>query len=205
MFINKAAPIDSRMHGHRGIRTEEAKEISKLRAKNSKKKDAIAQLKSDVKKLNVEHQKRDAKEQEIVAKYASKIRQKDAELSQLRSRQTKQQNNSLATTCKLNAAKEYIAELEAKVNVLSNKLTAARANKKGEEDDADDEKQRLRKALSEAVVTENPNVKWDDVAGLTMAKESLKETVILPTRFPVLFTGNRKPFKGILLYGVSIL
>ncbi|KAL7458750.1 hypothetical protein ACHAWC_010387 [Mediolabrus comicus] len=197
MFINKAA----RMHGHRDVRTEEAKEISKLRAKNSKKKDAIAKLKSDVKKLNGEHQKRDAKEQEIVAKFASTIRQKDAELSQLRSRQTKQQNNSLATTCKLNAAKEYIAVLEAKVNVLSTKLTAARANKKGEEDDADDEKQRLRKALSEAVVALIPNVKWDDVAGLTMAKESLKETVMLPTKFPQFFTGKRKSFKGILLYG----
>lgn len=69
------------------------------------------------------------------------------------------------------------------------------------EDDADAEKQKLRGALSGAVVTEKPNVKWDDVAGLDQAKESLKETVILPTRFPQLFTGKRRPFKGILLYG----
>ena len=69
------------------------------------------------------------------------------------------------------------------------------------EDDADAEKQKLRGALSGAVVTEKPNVKWDDVAGLAGAKESLKETVILPTRFPQLFTGKRRPFKGILLYG----
>jgi len=74
--------------------------------------------------------------------------------------------------------------------------------KKGDtEDDADEEKQKLRGALSGAVVTEKPNVKWDDVAGLEQAKDSLKETVILPTRFPQLFTGKRKPFKGILLFG----
>merc|ERR1712038_701892 len=75
--------------------------------------------------------------------------------------------------------------------------------KKGENDgdDADDEKSKLRGALSGAVVTEKPNVKWADIAGLEAAKDSLKETVILPTRFPQLFTGKRRPFKGILLYG----
>ena len=52
------------------------------------------------------------------------------------------------------------------------------------EDDLDAEKQKLRGALSGAVVSEKPNIKWDDVAGLDQAKESLKETVILPTRFP---------------------
>jgi len=74
--------------------------------------------------------------------------------------------------------------------------------KKGEEDeDPDEEHNKLRGALSGAIITEKPNVKWDDVAGLQLAKDSLKETVILPVRFPQLFTGNRRPFKGILLYG----
>jgi len=44
-------------------------------------------------------------------------------------------------------------------------------------------------------------VKWTDVAGLDQAKASLQEAVILPIKFPQLFTGERKPWRGILLYG----
>lgn len=40
-----------------------------------------------------------------------------------------------------------------------------------------------------AIVMEKPKVKWDDVAGLEGAKEALKEAVILPIKFPHLFTG----------------
>ncbi|KAF6006733.1 Vacuolar protein sorting-associated protein 4 [Brettanomyces bruxellensis] len=46
-----------------------------------------------------------------------------------------------------------------------------------------------------------PDVKWSDVAGLDQAKDALKEAVILPVKFPQLFTGKRKPVSGILLYG----
>ena len=55
-----------------------------------------------------------------------------------------------------------------------------------------------------AIVAEKPNVHWDDIAGLNVAKDALKETVIMPVKFPHLFTGKRKPWRGILLYGVSM-
>ena len=54
-----------------------------------------------------------------------------------------------------------------------------------------------------AIVAEKPNVRWDDIAGLNVCKDALKETVIMPVKFPHLFTGKRKPWRGILLYGVS--
>jgi vacuolar protein-sorting-associated protein 4 len=37
---------------------------------------------------------------------------------------------------------------------------------------------------------DKPNVRWDDVAGLELAKEALKEAVILPIKFPHLFQGQ---------------
>lgn len=77
-------------------------------------------------------------------------------------------------------------------------LTGCRSDDDGLDADA----KKLRGALSGAILTEKPNVRWEDVAGLEQAKEALKEAVILPIKFPQLFaTGNRKPWKGILLYG----
>jgi vacuolar protein-sorting-associated protein 4 len=60
----------------------------------------------------------------------------------------------------------------------------------------------LKANLESAIVTEKPNVSWNDVAGLENAKNSLKEAVILPMKFPEIFQGARKPWMGILLYGV---
>lgn len=70
-------------------------------------------------------------------------------------------------------------------------------------DGDDPEKKKLQSKLEGAIVVEKPNVKWSDVIGLEMAKEALKEAVILPIKFPHLFTGKRTPWKGILLFGVN--
>lgn len=80
-----------------------------------------------------------------------------------------------------------------------------RDDKKDDSDsDSDDpEKKKLQSKLEGAIVIEKPHVKWSDVAGLDGAKEALKEAVILPIKFPHLFTGKRIPWKGILLFGVS--
>jgi len=48
----------------------------------------------------------------------------------------------------------------------------------------DKEKERMKAGLTGAILSEKPNVKWDDVAGLEGAKEALKEAVILPVKFP---------------------
>lgn len=81
------------------------------------------------------------------------------------------------------------------------------ANDEDEDDETkkdDSETKKMRAALSGAILSEKPNVRWDDIAGLEGAKEALKEAVILPIKFPHLFTGKRTPWRGILLYGVFV-
>lgn len=107
----------------------------------------------------------------------------------------------------IDRAEEIKKFLEKKNSTKSSKNdNKKKANKAegsdGDESDGDDpEKKKFKNQLSESIVVENPNVKWTDVAGLHDAKESLKEAVILPIKFPHLFTGKRKPWRGILLYG----
>ncbi|KAK7126759.1 hypothetical protein R3I94_018070 [Phoxinus phoxinus] len=69
------------------------------------------------------------------------------------------------------------------------------------DDGGDAEKKKFKNQLQGAIIMEKPDIKWDDVAGLEGAKEALKEAVILPIKFPHLFTGKRTPWRGILLFG----
>ncbi|WFD33742.1 Vacuolar protein sorting-associated protein 4 [Malassezia cuniculi] len=96
---------------------------------------------------------------------------------------------------------EKLKEHLAKSSQGSKSAIGAGGTEKTEEDGLDAETKKLRSGLAGAILTERPNVQWDDIAGLTTAKEALKEAVILPIKFPQLFTGKRKPWKGILLYG----
>lgn len=49
----------------------------------------------------------------------------------------------------------------------------------------DEDSNKLIAQLKDAIVKrEDLKTTWDDVAGLEVAKESLKEAVILPTKFP---------------------
>ncbi|XP_050238560.1 uncharacterized protein LOC126688039 [Mercurialis annua] len=60
---------------------------------------------------------------------------------------------------------------------------------------------KLVEMINSAIVDRSPSVNWDDVAGLEKAKQSLMEMVILPTKRRDLFTGLRRPARGLLLFG----
>lgn len=64
-----------------------------------------------------------------------------------------------------------------------------------------EEKGELSTAIQDAIITERPMIKWDDVADLETAKQALREAIILPLLRPDLFKGARKPWRGVLLFG----
>ncbi|XP_055709677.1 vacuolar protein sorting-associated protein 4 [Phlebotomus papatasi] len=99
--------------------------------------------------------------------------------------------------------KAYLKKGTKKKPVKDGESSSNKDGKKSDSDsDSDDpEKKKLQAKLEGAIVIEKPHVKWSDVAGLDGAKEALKEAVILPIKFPHLFTGKRIPWKGILLFG----
>lgn len=59
----------------------------------------------------------------------------------------------------------------------------------------------LAESLDSTVVTTKPEITWNDVAGLQIAKEQLQMAAEMPDRQPRLFKGKRKPHRFILLYG----
>lgn len=63
------------------------------------------------------------------------------------------------------------------------------------------EEDKARKSSIEDTILKSGNVKFDDIAGLAEAKMLLKEAIVLPLQYPHLFTGKRKPWRSILLYG----
>ncbi|XP_076026659.1 katanin p60 ATPase-containing subunit A1 [Genypterus blacodes] len=59
----------------------------------------------------------------------------------------------------------------------------------------------LVEALERDIISQNPSVKWDDIADLEDAKKLLKEAVVLPMWMPAFFKGIRRPWKGVLMVG----
>jgi ATP-dependent 26S proteasome regulatory subunit len=57
------------------------------------------------------------------------------------------------------------------------------------------------KQIFNEIVVKGDEVHWDDVAGLDIAKNALKEAVVYPFLRPDLFMGLREPARGMLLFG----
>ncbi|KAI7817574.1 P-loop containing nucleoside triphosphate hydrolase protein [Gamsiella multidivaricata] len=60
---------------------------------------------------------------------------------------------------------------------------------------------KMVEAINNEIMESLPVVTWDDISGLEHAKKSIKETITWPMLRPDIFTGLRRPPKGLLLFG----
>ncbi|SPQ25883.1 c3c8d9aa-7283-4747-b147-9754f442dffd [Thermothielavioides terrestris] len=57
------------------------------------------------------------------------------------------------------------------------------------------------KQILNEIIVQGDEVHWGDIAGLEVAKNALRETVVYPFLRPDLFMGLREPARGMLLFG----
>ena len=111
---------------------------------------------------------------------------------------TKFTENPQLTKIYENRAKEYIGRAKALNKINKNNLNSKNNTNRGEQSDQNSE---LDQNIEASIVSENPDITLNDVAGLEAVKRSLREAIILPLKRPDLFTGSRQPWRGILLHG----
>ena len=65
----------------------------------------------------------------------------------------------------------------------------------------DKEEDAMDQKIESEIMSKNPGVKFSDIIGMKEMKQTLYEIIVVPTIRPDLFTGIRKPQRGILLFG----
>jgi vacuolar protein-sorting-associated protein 4 len=118
-------------------------------------------------------------------------------------------NPQMRMLCQKNI-EEYVERAKILKSQLGGPRTARLSRSPGMSGDSDSskaesgvssEEQELIDMISGTIVTESPDVKWNDIAGLDNVKQAVREAIVLPIAKPELFTGARKPWSGILLFG----
>jgi vacuolar protein-sorting-associated protein 4 len=112
-------------------------------------------------------------------------------------------NPKLQALCQ-EKANSYIKRAKELINIKK-KITSDGKESKNDKDkgseEMDEDQKKLHEMIQGTIITEKPDVTWDQIAGMDDAIQAIREAVILPMKFPDLFTGARKPWRGILLYG----
>ncbi|CAC5398762.1 VPS4 [Mytilus coruscus] len=106
--------------------------------------------------------------------------------------------NKLKRQCSI-----YLSEAETLQKELKDK-NGGGENDENDEDIAckESEDHLVERLVNDMSESETPDITLEDVCGCQDVKDKLKESIIMPIKFPQLFQGRRRPtWKGTLLYG----
>ena len=118
----------------------------------------------------------------------------------------KSRNKSRAQSNKIPRTRKYNTSSEKRNRSTYGRVTSKvnsnlKSNQVKKKDDAAYENSKFESIVNSEIMHGSAGVTWEDVAGLTLAKHTLQEAVILPMLRPDIFNGIRAPSKGVLLYG----
>eukprot|EP01038_Epipyxis_sp_PR26KG_P010654 gene10654-14308_t len=106
-------------------------------------------------------------------------------------------NKKVTSVTKINPALIHNNKAVIKTTPTPTSASTNSNTKESKQKELNDHEQQI---LTE-MLDSSPGVRWNDIAGLQFAKQTLQEAVILPNLRPDLFTGLRSPPKGVLLFG----
>ena len=97
--------------------------------------------------------------------------------------------------------KSALYEAQNMLRILCEKNTITSSHNKGDSTNSADDTENNRRSSIEHTILKPGEITFDDIAGLEDAKVLLKEAIVLPLQYPHLFSGKRKPWRSVLLYG----
>ena len=117
-----------------------------------------------------------------------KLLQKEAKnCSKLKKENAKKNNN----------VNQNITNYHYNINYQNN----ASNNQTNQKNIHDAEEDAMDQKVESEIMVKNPKVKFSDIIGMEEMKQTLYEIIVVPTIRPDLFTGIRKPQRGILIFG----
>ncbi|VVC96624.1 unnamed protein product [Leptidea sinapis] len=98
------------------------------------------------------------------------------------------------------------ASRKAQAKFISPMLGAAQEKQVSEASEVIDDRlkhidPKMIELIESEIIDKGSPIGWDDIAGLQLAKSVIQEAVVWPLLRPDIFTGLRRPPKGILLFG----
>ena len=180
------------------------KEINKNNQDENKNKRKNSKDKEKINKSKVLRGKKDKKkEEDFNRNFNNKKSQKEEEefdWNYLNTQNFPKNNNNNNNNYKNNSNyNTYNPNFNKNKNYL-NKEKNQNNNNQNNSQNTNEDTSMDEKILSE-IMQKNPGVKFSDIIGMKNMKQTLYEIIIIPTIRPDLFTGIRKPQRGILLFG----